>query len=65
MKNGISEGMVNFIPKLFFFSFKQPSANKRKKETDRLLALKEKLQEEEKRQREHVERVYARLQQVW
>ncbi|XP_071535376.1 THO complex subunit 2 isoform X1 [Panulirus ornatus] len=40
-----------------------PSTNKRKKETDRLLALKEKLQEEEKRQREHVERVYARLQQ--
>lgn len=40
-----------------------PSANKRKKETDRLLALKEKLQEEEKRQKEHVDRVYARLQQ--
>ncbi|XP_063606637.1 THO complex subunit 2-like [Penaeus indicus] len=40
-----------------------PSTNKRKKETDRLLALKEKLQEEEKRQKEHVDRVYARLQQ--
>ncbi|KAG7167870.1 THO complex subunit 2-like [Homarus americanus] len=40
-----------------------PSANKRKKEADRLLALKEKLQEEEKRQKEHVERVLARLQQ--
>ncbi|XP_063849502.1 THO complex subunit 2-like isoform X3 [Scylla paramamosain] len=41
----------------------QPSSNKRKKEADRLLALKEKLQEEEKRQKEHVERVLARLQQ--
>lgn len=28
------------------------------------MALKEKLQEEEKRQKEHVDRVYARLQQV-
>ncbi|XP_050689638.1 THO complex subunit 2-like isoform X2 [Eriocheir sinensis] len=41
----------------------QSSGNKRKKETDRLLALKEKLQEEEKRQKEHVDRVLARLQQ--
>lgn len=40
------------------------SCNKRKKEADRLLALKEKLQEEEKRQKEHVERVLARLEQV-
>ncbi|CAL4100396.1 unnamed protein product [Meganyctiphanes norvegica] len=46
---------------------KQPKddmpSNKRKKETDRLTSLKEKLQEEEKRQKEHVERVHARLQQ--
>lgn len=38
-------------------------SNKRKKETDRLTSLKEKMQEEEKRQKEHVERVHARLQQ--
>lgn len=45
-------------------SQQQSSGNKRKKEADRLLALKEKLQEEEKRQKEHVDRVLARLQQV-
>ncbi|XP_064083683.1 THO complex subunit 2-like isoform X2 [Macrobrachium nipponense] len=40
-----------------------PSSSKRKKDTDRLVSLREKLQEEEKRQKEHVERVRARLQQ--
>ncbi|KAK3866040.1 hypothetical protein Pcinc_028398 [Petrolisthes cinctipes] len=40
-----------------------PSANKRKKETERLVTLKEKLQEEERRQKEHVDRVLAWLQQ--
>ena len=39
------------------------ASNKRKKEIDRLATLKDKLQDEEKRQKEHVERVYARLEQ--
>ncbi|XP_076041102.1 THO complex subunit 2-like protein isoform X4 [Oratosquilla oratoria] len=38
-------------------------SNKRKKETERLTSLRDKLQEEEKRQKEHVERIYARLKQ--
>lgn len=40
-------------------------SSKRKKEQDRCNALIEKLQEEEKRQREHVERVMAKLNKVW
>jgi len=43
---------------------KDVASSKRKKEQERCLALIDKLQEEEKRQKEHVERVMARLNKV-
>ena len=44
--------------------FQQASASKRKKEIEKFTALREKLLEEEVKQKEHVERVVARLSQV-
>lgn len=51
--------LCTFEAKIFLFS-SQPM-NKKKKEKERCTALQEKLQEEEKKQTEHVQRVLYRL----
>lgn len=45
----------------FFFLLLQKPLNKKKKEKERCTALQDKLQEEEKKQLEHVQRVLHRL----
>lgn len=58
--------MNEMITQLQKFSKDEPQATsaKRKKEIERVVNLRDKLQEEETKQKEHVERVMARLEQV-
>jgi THO complex subunit 2 len=51
---------LNILEDLYLFQ----AASKGKKEQERYMALMEKLQEEKKKQHEHVEKVMARLRQV-
>lgn len=48
---------------LFFFSFHAQNASKGRKEQERYLALIDKLQDERKKQQEHVEKIMHRLHQ--